>query len=135
MANKKINFEKEKPVTKYIDLFYMTPAEIKAKDIAELLNDEKDIKLELWDEMNILELELRNQNSVDFEPVDIHFKNASDAAFIKNRNINTIFAVNVNETDLDQVKSLFEKVIGQYSGFLCSDTEDFNPVYVGSLSK
>jgi hypothetical protein len=134
MANKKMNSD-QKTEARYLELFYMTPSEVKAKDIAALLEAEKEVKIELWDEMNILELELANEESVDFEPLDYSFTNPSDAAFIKNRNINTIFAVNLKEADLDSVKPCLEKIVEKYSGFVCTDSEDFNPVYVGSAAK
>ncbi|MDF2545076.1 MAG: hypothetical protein K0S47_4794, partial [Herbinix sp.] len=94
MGNKNKNYD-QKPEIKTMELLYMTPSEIRAKDIADLLQDAKGITVELWEEMNVLELELSNQNSVDFEPLDTHFSNPSDAAFIKNRGIMTIFAVSV----------------------------------------
>jgi hypothetical protein len=134
MGNKNKNFD-QKPVIKTMELLYMTPSEIRAKDIADLLQDAKGITVELWEEMNVLELELSNQNSVDFEPLDTHFSNPSDAAFIKNRGIMTIFAVSVREEDFQELKAIFEVVVLQYNGFLCSDTEDFQPVHVGSSTK
>jgi hypothetical protein len=134
MGNKNKNYD-QKPEIKTMELLYMTPSEIRAKDIADLLQDAKGITVELWEEMNVLELELSNQNSVDFEPLDTHFSNPSDAAFIKNRGIMTIFAVSVREEDFQELKAIFEVVVLQYNGFLCSDTEDFQPVHVGTSTK
>lgn len=119
------------PVKKYLDLFYMTPNEVNAGDIADLLEGSDEFIVDLWSEMNVLELELKNHNTVDFEPVDIRFKDPSDAAFVKNRSIRTIFAITLAEEDLNAVKDCFERVIARFSGFLCSDSPDFNPVYVG----
>jgi hypothetical protein len=133
MADKN-KLPKTKTVDRYLELFYMTPSEVTAKDIALLFKEGKGIKVELWEEMNVLELELANQNTVDFEPLDAHFKDPSDAAFIKNRNIHTLFAVSLNENDFAAVKPYFEQLIGQFKGFLCSDSADFNPVYVGSAA-
>lgn len=130
--NKKID---TKAVKNYIELLYMTPQEVNAKDIAGIIQGTPEITAQLWEEMNILELELSNQNSVDFEPVAADFKDPSDAAFIKNRSIKTIFAINLCETDLNTVITIFEKIVGQFSGFLCADTQDFTPVYAGSSKK
>jgi hypothetical protein len=125
----------QKAVKNYIELLYMTPQEIRAKDIAQILQGTPGFTAQLWEEMNILELELPNQDSVDFEPVETAFKDPSDAAFIKNRNIETIFAINLCEADLNTVIAIFENIVGQFSGFLCADSEDFTPVYVGSSKK
>jgi hypothetical protein len=135
MANKKFN-PNQNDVKKYIDLLYMTPSEVNAKDIATLLQDANGVTIELWEAMNVVELELSNQNSIDFEPLDVtNFKDPSDASFVKNRNIKTIFAVNVCEDDLVAATSYFELIIDKFSGFLCTDSDDFNPVYVGSSQK
>jgi len=134
MANKKTNFDKVNE-TDDMTLLYMTPTEVSAKDIALLLQDSAGIKVELWEEMNVLELELPTKNSVDFEPLDIRFSNPTDAAFIKNRGIRTIFAITLSEADFTLAKPYLEQIVGQYFGFLCADTEDFNPVYFGSKEK
>jgi hypothetical protein len=134
MANKKNN-STHTTEKKYIDLFYMTPSEVSAKDIASLIQEEANIKVELWEAMNILELELSNQNSVDFEPMEVSFKAPSDVAFVKNRNIKTIFAITLCETDLNSIMPLFERIIEKHSGFLCADSEDFSPVYAGSSKR
>lgn len=124
-----------KAVKKYIDLLYMTPSEIKAKDIVTILQGETEIKTQLWEEMNVLELELANSNSMDLEPVEPDFKDPSDSAFVKNRNIKTIFAIQLCEEDLNTAVDVFEKIIAHYSGFLCADTIDFSPVYAGSSQR
>jgi hypothetical protein len=132
MANKKTNPQETKT---FIDILYMTPAEIRAKDISELLQDVEGVTIELWNEMNVLEIGLANDNSVDMEPLDIDFKDPSDISFIRNREIKTIFALTLSDDDLDAVEALFEKVVDKYSGFLCADTSDFYPVYVGTTKK
>ncbi len=140
MADKKKNFSQktaapQKAEKKYIDLFYMTPRKVTAKEIAERLQERDNLTVELWAEMNVLELVLPNQNSIDFEPVEADFRDASDAAFIKNRNIATIFAINLCEADLTAAVPLFEQLVAACSGFVCADSEDFNPVYAGSSKK
>lgn len=134
MANKKAP-SNNKPEIKYIDLFYMTPGDVTAKAIADALGDTAGLTVELWSEMNILELELSTGNTVDFEPVNTGFKDPSDAAFIKNRGIKTIFAINLSEADLPLITPVFEKIVSKYSGFFCADSADFMPVYAGSSKK
>ncbi len=119
----------------YIDLLYMTPGKITVKDIANLYGGTYGLTLELWEEMDVLELTLPNQNSVDFEPVDIDFKDPSDAAFVKNRGIQTIYAINLNKEDIPEATPYFEQLVEKYSGFVCEDSEDFTPVYVGSSKR
>lgn len=126
------NKDNKKEIKKYIDLLYMTSAEVTAKDIATLFKDEADLKIELWEEMNVLEIELSSGYSVDFEPLDVNFKDPSDAAFVKNRNIHTIFALELVEDDYELIKASLELVVNRYSGFICADSPDFKPVYIGT---
>lgn len=133
MANKNLN--NQKTVKNYIDLLFMTPSEVTAKDIAALLQNSKGITLQLWEEMNVLELELPNGNSVDFESLDPGFKDPSDAAFVKNRNIRTIFAMNLCDSDLMTVTPYFDLIVEKFSGFVCADSADFTPVYSGSSKR
>ncbi len=119
----------------YADLLYMTPSKITAKDIAAVFGGTYGLTIELWAEMDVLELTLPNQNSVDFEPVDISFKDPSDAAFVKNRGISSIYYINLCQDDLPEVIPYFEQLVNQHSGFVCADSEDFTPIYAGSSKR
>lgn len=132
MSDKKQKQVNQKHPKQYLDLFYMTPSPVEAKDIAELLSKNKELVIELWPEMNVLELELPNRNTIDFEPLTVDFKDPSDHAFVKNRRIQAIYGIQLAEEDLDKVKRLFEQIIEQFSGFLCTDSADFHPIHVGS---
>lgn len=128
--------EHPKQVTKqYIDLLYMTPSKITAKDIAALFGKTYGLTVELWAEMDVLELILPNQNSIDFEPVDMVLKDPSDAAFVKNRGISAIYSINLCQDDIPEVTPYFEQLVDKYSGFVCADSEDFTPVYAGSSKR
>ncbi len=116
----------------YTDLLYMTPNKITAKDIAALFGGTYGLTIELWAEMDVLELVLPNQNSMDFEPVDIAFKDPSDASFVKNRGIATIYSINLCQEDIPEAIPYLEQLVDKYSGFVCADSEDFTPVYAGS---
>ncbi len=134
MADKKKGFP-TKATKKYIDLFYMTPNVIRAKDIADLFTFGTGLAVELWEEFNVLELILPNQNSIDFEGIDPNFKDPSDLSFIKNRSIKTIFSINLSEEDLAVVTTYFNQLVDKFSGFVCADSDDFTPVYAGSSKR
>lgn len=116
-----------------VDLLYMTPSLVNAKDIAETFYNVKGITVELWDDMNVLELELSNQNSIDFEPLSLNFKEAKDAAFIKEQNIQSAFLINLIESDLNSLLPYFQQLTDRFSGFVCADSADFTPVYSGTM--
>jgi len=131
MAKKNATADKQKITKNYIDLLYMTPSTITAKDIADFLKDSEGIIIELWEAMNVLEIELSNGSSIDFEPLQTTFKDPSDAAYIKNRNIKTIFALQLCEDDFQIVTPYLESLAAQFSGFVCADSENFQPIYIG----
>lgn len=110
------------------DWFYMTPKEVTAKMISNLIKSQSNVGVELWEEMNILQLELPGKITVDFEPIIINFKDPSDAAFVKNRNIITIFEVTMEEAVLQEMKEILRLIFNEWDGFLCADTDDFNPI-------
>lgn len=131
MASKGKVFD-QKAVKIYLNLFYMTPSEVCAKDIAESFQAEKGLVIELWEAMNVLELVLSNQNSIDFEPVEASFRDPSDASFIENRHIKTIFGITLCDTDLTLAIPYFEQIVDKFGGFVCTDSDNFNPIYAGS---
>lgn len=135
MEKKKLSKSNQKTIKNYLDLFYMTPQLIEAKNIARFLESIQSSNVELWEAVNVLEITLSNGNDVAFEPIDVDFKDPSDASFVKNRGIQTIFAVSILESDLDEVTSYFHKIIEEFEGFLCTDSSDFQPIYVGRAEK
>ena len=134
MADKKKG-SPAKASKKYIDLLYMTPNVVRAKDIVDLFQSETGLAIELWEEFNVLEMILPNQNSIDFEAIDSNFKDPSDLSFVKNRSIQTIFAINMSEEDLPAVTEYFNQLVEKFSGFVCADSDDFTPVYAGSSKR
>jgi DNA mismatch repair ATPase MutL len=125
-TDNKIDKPKEKLVT---DWFFMTPSEINAKMIVDILKLKSNLQADIWEELNILQIELPGKTTMDFEPVNIDFKDPSDAAFIKNRNIKTIFAVTIEEGAFEEMKEVFKQLIEEFEGFLCADSADFKPIY------
>ena len=113
-----------------LELLYMSTSEITAKDVADFLKAESNIIVDLWEAMNIFEIELPNKATVDFEPVEMNFKNTSDTAFVKNREIKAIFSFYIEEEEFEQLKPYMEKLISKFGGFVCSDSEDFQPFYI-----
>jgi hypothetical protein len=61
--------------------------------------------------------------------MDTNFKDSSDAAFVKNREIKTIFAVTIDDGALKETKAIMKLIIQDLGGFLCADSVDFNPIY------
>ncbi len=129
-GSSKINTELDKKQKVTItDWYYMTPGDVNAKMIADRLKINGFSEVELWEEMNILQIELADKKTVDFEPVGYSFKDPSDVSFIKNRNIKTIFAVTLEEGNIELFRPVLKILLEEWEGFLCADSIDFKPIY------
>ena len=118
------------PIEKVItDWFYMTPNEVTAKMISNLIKLHGDMQVDFWEEMNIFQLELSNNMAVEFEPIKIDFKDPSDEAFIKDGDIKTIFAFTMEEETYEEVKLFIRVLFAEWGGFICADSDDFKPLY------
>lgn len=135
MAKNKLKAKNKTEVKNYIDVLYMIPSSIKAKTIADFLKEDTNLAIDLWEDMNVLEIGLPNDHTIVFEPIDNEFKDPSDASFVKNRSVMTIFAMELEENDLPEVKPYFDQIVEKFSGFFCADTDDFKPIYAGSSDK
>jgi hypothetical protein len=96
-VNSKLNqrvTEKESEITYW---FYMSPNNINAKMIADLIEQRDLAEVELWEEMDILQIVLKDNKCIDFEPLNKPFKDETDTAFVKENKVVTIFAVTLEE--------------------------------------
>ncbi|MDF2868638.1 MAG: hypothetical protein K0R05_213 [Anaerocolumna sp.] len=118
-----VKVKKEASIT---DWFFMCKQEITAKDIAEYLKQLNLGELDLWEELNILALEIGDRNSIDFEGLTGGFKGEDDIAFMKRHGFVTVFTVTASE-DSTSIRGLFDGILKQFPGAFCADTEDFKP--------
>ncbi len=122
------NVQKNSKTQIITDWFYMSAADVHAKEISDLLKANGYNEVELWEEMNILQIETPGNKCIDFEPVTYRWKDPADVAFIKDRNIKTIFAVTVEES-LDSFQPVLKLLLSKWGGFFCADSPDFKPLY------
>ena len=122
------NVQKNSKTQLITDWFYMSTADVHAKGISDLLKANGYNEVELWEEMNILQIETPGHKCIDFEPVTYIWKDTADAAFIKDRNIKTIFAVTVEES-LESFQPVLKLLLSEWGGFFCADSPDFKPLY------
>lgn len=124
LAKNKIQIKKEE--TLY--LIYMSPQDITARDIHDYFVKKGIQEVHLWEELNILQLELVNQNTVEFEPLQ-PFKDQKDLEFLEKENIKTLFALTIEESDFKEMKDHMIGLLEELEGFIVTDSEDFSPIY------
>lgn len=115
------------------DWFFMSKQEITAKDIAQCLQPLNLGELDLWEELNILALEIGEKNSIDFEGLTGGFRDKEDISFMNQHGFVTVFTVTVRE-DSTLIRGVFDEILKQFPGAFCADTEDFKP-YIMSRSE
>lgn len=131
-GNKKVQPKDIKPALKkpakpaITDWFFMTSQEVTAKDLSDFLKPLNLGELDLWEEMNILTLELTDKISIDFEGLKGGFSDGKDRLFLKENGYTTVFSVSVSG-EYSGMKELFEKILAQFPGGFHGDTEDFSP--------
>lgn len=131
MAKKGSKKMEKKEVKKCFELLFMSKKEIDTRYIYNRIKEMEGILSDYWEGADVLEIEFPEKSSVDVEPISNELKHPSDIAFIKNREIQSVFAVTTYEDVLEQTKEIFTKIINETGGFLCSDSEDFKPFYIG----
>lgn len=132
-TNAKGTKEKKQIVKKqYIDMYYMLPKELGAKEIAStLLADRPDYaeKLECWEEAGVLELLVGEDSSIDMEILELSDEEKQDE-FLQAHQIVTVYLVHTDNTQIEETKKIFKGLISKWGGILCSDTKDFMPILV-----
>ena len=90
------------------------------------------IRCECWPEMGVLEVLLGEAGSIDLEVSEIVFE-GEDLIFLENHDIAMVYEISFAEEAVTQAGTAFSALAAATSGVVCSDTEDFYPVYAGSF--
>lgn len=123
---------KKKPVSKapseaqMTEWFLFSTREITAKDLADVLKSSDLGEVDLWEEMNILSLEMPDKTSVDFEYLKGGFKAEEDRKFLEQHGYRAVFSVSLSQESL-RVKELFRLILSHIPGAFCGDTVNFEP--------
>lgn len=127
----KETFKKEKKtVDKGIieEYFYMIPMEVTVSQLAETIHCVPEDAKEIWTELDLMEIVL-SADSLVFENMMDTFEEPADQAFLADKGVKTVYAVNYNTKDKDAVKQVLTELHRSFGGFMASDTEDLMPVF------
>lgn len=108
------------------DWLYFTEKESNVRDIYELLRDR--YEMELWEDAGVLEVEIADGSSVDFEEGSIHPKDEITGEFARKHNFVRVFLVTFKAEDYAKAEKLMHLVLEKAGGMFCGDTEDFMPI-------
>lgn len=105
---------------------YLFEGEIKLRQIYELLKDSP-WNVEYWEEAEVLEVELPEAGSVDFEDLEGTLGDEESDAWLQEQQIHTVFAVTIRPDDYELAKKVMEHIVSLVSGYFCADNETFQP--------
>ena len=114
----------------YVDLYYMMPESIGAKELADALvraNSAYEEKIECWEEAGVLELLLEEESSIDMEMLELSEEELEDE-FLQKNQVKGVYLVHTDSQKMDDVKKVVTILMERFGGLLCSDTKDFMPI-------
>lgn len=110
----------------YCSVFYMLPNQVAVKQMAEVLEFLKPDAVEIWKEVNLMELTLEN-STLTFEDMMPQMESAKDVQLLEKLQVKQVYVCDYEASDKGMVRKIMETLIEKLGGFLASDTEDFEP--------
>lgn len=120
--------EAQKRKKEILEFYYMTPEETAVRELATLIKSVDAEKVDIWPELNLMEVVL-DEDSLIFQDGRECFVDPLDLEFIQGNGIKTIYAVSYEAGDSEKARRVIQEILLSKGGFLCSDTEDFTPMY------
>lgn len=128
----KKDFKRNVVKKQYVDLYYMNSKDVSAKSIADVLiesNPKYAQQIECWEEAGVIELATLEDGSIDMERLELSQEELEDDFLVSNR-IVCVYSVHTDSRQMQEAKSVFECIVGEFGGLLCSDSPDFQPIIV-----
>ena len=113
--------EQVKPVKKMLTEYYLIPQETSISQMAELLPDYQE-KIELWLEMDLMELTLTHDTMV-FEEAAEDFANSEDQVYFAEHKIKKVYAITYDALDAEEVKQILSTLQAALQGRVCEEDE------------
>ena len=83
--------------------------------------------VEYWEEAEVLEVELPEAGSVDFEDLEGTLGDEESDAWLQEQQIHTVFAVTIRPDDYELAKKVMEHIVSLVDGYFCADNENLQP--------
>ncbi|HIU02120.1 MAG TPA: hypothetical protein IAB63_02570 [Candidatus Onthocola gallistercoris] len=126
---KKSTIVKAKQASKHIlEFYYMIPAVVTAKELTRTVRCVEEEAVDIWPELNLMEVVLEHDSLILQDGREC-FIDPLDLEFIEENHIQSIFAVSYEEADEAMARKALKDMMTEKGGFLCSDTEDFTPMW------
>lgn len=127
-SKKKMGKKVSKPVKHILEFYYMTPQETDAKDMSFAITCVPEEQIEVWRELNLMEVVLEH-DSLIFQDARECFIDPLDLEFIQKHKIISMYEISFDAVDKEKVAEVLKELLAKKGGFICSDTEDFEPIF------
>lgn len=104
---------------------YLLPDETSAKELHGALDFLNEKQLEVWTELNLLEVTV-DEGTVTFEDMKDNL-NGEDFKTLEALAVKKVYAVDYYLSDRGVLRKIMEALISKFGGKIGSDTEDFQP--------
>ncbi len=115
--------------SKNLELLYMARQDVSIKDLEKPLLDKLE-EIHVWPEIGIMELNMPSGIITDVETMTEFMEEEEDIKFMEERQIQSVYALTVAEEGLSELMDYVKIWIREYGGLLCSDSDDFTPIYI-----
>lgn len=123
------NKKKAKPVQQereFCSVLYMLPQGTPVKMLAEGLDFLAKEAVEIWTEVNLLEITMEN-GTLTLEDMMEQMESPEDKQLLEKLKVKQVYACDYEAADKMAVRKIMETLLEKYGGLLASDTEDFEP--------
>ena len=97
-----------------------------AANLAKVLDFLEHRQIEIWTEVNLLELTFQ-AGTLTFEDMMPELTDEADLSLLADMGMKQVYACDYDAADAASVKKVMESLLACYGGILASDTEDFKP--------
>lgn len=118
----------DKKLKKIVEFYFMTPSKTDAKALSQCIHSVHEEQIEVWRELNLMEVVL-DRDSLIFQDAGECFIDPLDLEFIDKHGIHTMYQISYEVGDSAMVKKVMGEIIDAVGGFICSDTDSFEPIY------
>lgn len=112
--------------------FYMSASDVTIRELADSLEDDETVTVEIWEEAGVVEITLADGKTVDIEAGRPGLTDEYSRMFLEKNGIRSLFYVTIVPESFEQASAVMNTAAERTGGFFCADTEDFSP-FIGTV--
>lgn len=117
-----------KAIKKIIEYYFVIPEEITAKALSMKIKCVNEEKIEVWPELNLMEVVLEN-DSLIFQDARDCFIDPLDLEFLREKEVKSMYLISFDEKDTGAARTVLLELMKSCRAMIFSDTDDFQPIY------